>query len=211
MKVKVCGITSVEQMLSLEQLGVDYAGLIFYDRSPRYVGSRQFLPSALENTNSKIKKIGVFVNAGEDEILKAVDEWNLEMVQLHGEESPVFCERISNHVKTIKAFRVDSAMSLAYKIAPYQNSVEYFLFDAMGQQYGGTGNKFNWELLVAANIDKPFFLSGGIAADDVELVNAFSKENINCFAVDVNSKFEITPGVKNMETVKKFVDRLNKI
>ncbi|MFM1794822.1 MAG: hypothetical protein RL642_1207, partial [Bacteroidota bacterium] len=121
MKIKVCGITSVDQLLSLEQLGVDYAGLIFYERSPRYIARHKFVPSALDATNSKIKKIGVFVNAEEDEIRKVIDDWGLEMVQLHGDESPVFCEKIANHVKTIKAFRVGPDMSLSYKIAPYQN------------------------------------------------------------------------------------------
>lgn len=206
MKLKVCGITKFEQLLSLEQIGVEYAGLIFYDRSPRYIGTHQFESSVIKKSTCNIKKIGVFVNAGENEILRAVDEWRLEMVQLHGEESPIFCERISNYVKTIKAFRVDTIMSLSYEISSYQNSVEFFLFDAMGQKYGGTGNKFNWNILNESNIDKPFFLSGGIGVDDVDSIKAFIQKNENCYAVDVNSKFEIEPGVKNIDAVKTFVD-----
>ena len=159
MELKVCGITQLEQLLALQEIGVDYAGLIFYGGSPRFIGAHNLDASILNENEVTIKRIGVFVNAKEDEILKAVDDWKLEMVQLHGEESPVFCEKISNHVKTIKAFRVKEEESLAYKVAPYENAVEYYLFDAMGKQYGGTGNKFDWTVIGEANIQKPYFFN----------------------------------------------------
>lgn len=210
MQLKVCGITQLEQLLALQEIGVDYAGLIFYEGSPRFIGAHNFDASILKQNDIRIKRIGVFVNAKEDEILKAVDEWKLEMVQLHGEESPVFCEKISNHVKTIKAFRVKEEESLAYKVAPYENAVEYYLFDAMGKQYGGTGNKFDWKVITEANIQKPFFLSGGLGPDDAADIQAFSQSNSNCFAIDVNSRFEVKPGIKNLEIVKNFAERLIK-
>lgn len=210
MELKVCGITQLEQLLALQEIGVDYAGLIFYEGSPRYIGAHNLEASILKQTEITIKRIGVFVNTKEDEILKAVDDWKLEMVQLHGEESPVFCEKISNHVKTIKAFRVKEEESLAYKVAPYENAVEYYLFDAMGKQYGGTGNKFDWKVIAEANIQKPYFLSGGLGPDDVADIQAFTQTNSNCFVIDVNSRFEVKPGIKNLEIVKTFAESLLK-
>ena len=210
MELKVCGITQLEQLLALQEIGVDYAGLIFYEGSPRFIGAHNLEASILKQNEITIKRIGVFVNAKEDEILKAVQDWKLEMVQLHGEESPVFCEKISNHVKTIKAFRVKEEESLAYKVAPYENAVEYYLFDAMGKQYGGTGNKFDWKVIAEANIQKPYFLSGGLGPDDVADIQAFTQTNSNCFAIDVNSRFEVKPGIKNIEIVKTFAESLLK-
>jgi phosphoribosylanthranilate isomerase len=210
MELKVCGITQLEQLLALQEIGVDYAGLIFYGGSPRFIGAHNLDASILNENEVTIKRIGVFVNAKEDEILKAVDDWKLEMVQLHGEESPVFCEKISNHVKTIKAFRVKEEESLTYKLAPYENAVEYYLFDAMGKQYGGTGNKFDWKVIAEANIQKPYFLSGGVGPDDVADIQVFAQANSNCFAIDVNSRFEVKPGVKNLEIVKTFAESLLK-
>jgi phosphoribosylanthranilate isomerase len=210
MELKVCGITQLDQLLALQEIGVDYAGLIFYEGSPRFIGAHSLDASILKQNEITIKRIGVFVNAKEDEILKAVQDWKLEMVQLHGEESPVFCEKISNHVKTIKAFRVKEEESLAYKVAPYENAVEYYLFDAMGKQYGGTGNKFDWKVIAEANIQKPYFLSGGLGPDDVADIHAFTQINSNCFAIDVNSRFEVKPGVKNLEIVKTFAESLLK-
>jgi len=210
MELKVCGITQLDQLLALQEIGVDYAGLIFYEGSPRFIGAHNLDASILKQNEITIKRIGVFVNAKEDEILKAVQDWKLEMVQLHGEESPVFCEKISNHVKTIKAFRVKEEESLAYKVAPYENAVEYYLFDAMGKQYGGTGNKFDWKVIAEANIQKPYFLSGGLGPNDVADIQAFTQTNSNCFAIDVNSRFEVKPGIKNLEIVKTFAESLLK-
>jgi len=210
MKVKVCGITSVEQIKDLQEIGVDYAGFIFYEKSPRYVGAHLLTGEQVKKAGLSINKIGVFVNADEEQIIRIVDEWELDMVQLHGEESPVFCEKISNHVKTIKAFRVNEQELLSYKIIPYQNAVDYFLFDAMGEQYGGTGNQFNWDIIATANISKPFFLSGGIGPNDISSILSFSAKAMNCFAVDVNSKFELQPGKKDMNLVRSFNGSLNK-
>jgi phosphoribosylanthranilate isomerase len=208
MHIKVCGITSVDQLQSLQENGVDYAGFIFYERSPRYLGKHELTAKVIADAGLQIKRIGVFVNEVEEKIIEAVDEWGLTMVQLHGEESPAFCEKISNHVKTIKAFRVNEMESLSYKVSPYQDAVEYFLFDAMGEQYGGTGKQFNWEIIKEAHIQKPFFLSGGIGPDDASSVLNLMDDNPFCHAVDVNSRFEIEPGVKNMVLVRQFVDSI---
>lgn len=208
MHIKVCGITSVDQLQALQEIGVDYAGFIFYERSPRYLGKHKLTAKVIADEGLEIKRIGVFVNEVEEKIIEAVDEWGLTMVQLHGEESPAFCEKISNHVKTIKAFRVNEMESLSYKVSAYQDAVEYFLFDAMGEQYGGTGKQFNWEIIKEAHIQKPFFLSGGIGPDDASSVLNLRNDNPFCHAVDVNSRFEIEPGVKNMVLVRQFVDSI---
>lgn len=208
MHIKVCGITSVDQLQALQEIGVDYAGFIFYERSPRYLGKHKLTAKVIADEGLEIKRIGVFVNEVEEKIIEAVDEWGLTMVQLHGEESPAFCEKISNHVKTIKAFRVNEMESLSYKVSAYQDAVEYFLFDAMGEQYGGTGKQFNWEIIKEAHIQKPFFLSGGIGPDDASSVLNLRDDNPFCHAVDVNSRFEIEPGLKNMLLVRQFVDSI---
>jgi len=204
MRIKVCGITDVKQLKELESLGVDHAGLIFYPGSPRYVAAHGLEASMLKKEKLNISKIGVFVNAPEEDVLRHVDTWGLEMVQLHGEESPSYCERISNHVKTIKAFRVNPAENLIYKVFPYKDSVEYYLFDTMGEKYGGTGKQFDWQLVGDREMDKPYFLSGGIGIDQAEAVNAFAISQKDLYAIDVNSKFEVSPGIKNMDLVKQF-------
>jgi len=202
-------MTSTKQVHQLEEMGVEFAGFIFYRKSPRYV-LKSMPANEIKRIKGKINKVGVFVNADADEILKTVDECSLNFVQLHGDESPGVCERISNYVSVIKAFRISENDNIELKIREYYDAVDMFMFDTEGAGYGGTGKKFNWELLKEQNIRKPFFLSGGITADDAENLKTFQKEVIakDLFAVDINSKFEIMPGVKDMEKVRGFVEKL---
>jgi len=134
----------------------------------------------------------------------------LYLVQLHGDETPKECEKISNYVSVIKAFRLAEGDNIEWKIKDYQDVVDMFLFDTEGAGYGGTGKKFNWEVLKGLNIRKPFFLSGGIQPEDIEQLKAFARESVakNLFAIDINSKFEISPGIKDMEKIKDFVIKL---
>jgi phosphoribosylanthranilate isomerase len=209
MRIKVCGMTTTQQVRQLEEIGVEFAGFIFYPKSPRYVF--QSMPSnEIKHIKGKINKVGVFVNANEDEVLRTVDECGLYLVQLHGDESPRVCERIANYVSVIKAFRISDSDHIEWKIREYYDAVDMFMFDTEGVGYGGTGKKFNWELLKEQNIRKPFFLSGGITPDDAKKLKAFQKEVVakDLFAVDINSKFEVMPGVKDMNKVKGFVERL---
>ena len=127
------------------------------------------------------------------------------MVQLHGDESPRYCERISNHVNTIKAFRIGKDENIPYKTYPYNDAADMYLFDTLGAQYGGTGEQFNWQLLHDAGIRKPYFMSGGIGIDDAKNVLEFSSKEKNLFSLDVNSKFEVSPGVKDMDLIKQFL------
>ena len=210
MRIKVCGNTSLKQMHQLGELGVQFAGMIFYHKSPRFV-MRHLKGFEVKKEKLKVFKIGVFVNSGYDEVMNHVDNFGLDMVQLHGDETPYFCERMSNYISVVKAFRVTETDNIEWKIKNFYNDTDMFLFDTEGAGYGGTGHKFNWEKLKGLNIDKPFFIGGGISPEDPRLLLEFARDPVakDLFAVDINSKFEISPGVKDMVKVKQFVKDLN--
>lgn len=203
MNTKVCGITQLKQLQQLDGLDVDFAGLIFYKDSPRYVGDK-IAAADLKNSDFDLKKVGVFVNADYDEIMQAVEDYGLDVVQLHGDESPELCEELSEEVEVIKAFKVkDSKASIDEMVADYDEVCDYYLFDtASSDLEGGTGKQFDWKLLTKAKIEKPFFLSGGIGVDDIARVKAFKHPDY--YAVDINSKVEKEPGVKDMGLVLQF-------
>ena len=207
MKVKVCGNTDLEQLKELDYLKVDFAGIIFYEQSPRYA-LRKLKGDDIKKLELSITKVGVFVNAGEDEIMQRVDEFGLDMVQLHGDETASFCNRISDHIKVIKALRItDFDTNVDWLVSEYDEVCDYYLFDkGSAGLYGGTGKKFDWNLLEKATIGKPFFLSGGIEKSDAAALNKFSHPFF--YGVDVNSRFEISPGIKDMEMVKDFISEL---
>ncbi|MFN5422899.1 MAG: phosphoribosylanthranilate isomerase [bacterium] len=210
MRIKVCGMTNIVQLKELEEMGVDFAGFIFYARSPRFATRGGLTPQLLKQEKLRINRVGVFVNESEEMILRTVETWKLDVVQLHGDESPIFCEKISNHINTIKAFRVSADDNIAYKVSPYVEATDLFLFDTMGKQYGGTGEQFNWDLLKNSSLSKPYLLSGGIGHDDVDKINDFCKAEPKLFALDINSKFETAPGVKDMTLLKRFVTTIKK-
>jgi phosphoribosylanthranilate isomerase len=203
MNTKVCGITQLKQLQQLDGLDIDFAGLIFYKESPRYVGDK-IAKEDLKNSDFDLKKVGVFVNAGYDEIMQVVEDYGLDVVQLHGDESPELCDELSEDVEVIKAFKVkDSKTSIDEMVADYDEVCDYYLFDtASSEMEGGTGKQFDWKVLSKAKIEKPFFLSGGIGVDDVKKVKAFKHPDY--YAVDINSKVEKEPGVKDMGLVLQF-------
>lgn len=206
MKFKVCGLTQPGQVRLLGEMGVDYAGFIFYPKSTRYVFNHMSCDQLKGITG--IEKIGVFVNASQEEILKTVDECGLNIIQLHGDETPNYCEGISNYVKVIKAFRIGVEDNLEYKIKRYHECTDMYLFDTAGTGYGGTGNKFNWEILKDLKINKPFFLSGGIKPGDIEAIKLFNDFPVakDLLAVDINSGFEVSPGIKDIDKVRVFIN-----
>jgi phosphoribosylanthranilate isomerase len=207
MKIKVCGITTISQLEELNMIGIDYAGLIFYERSPRYILSKM-RSKDVSALKLKIQKVGVFVNATESDIMTQIELYELDIVQLHGNETPTFCNHISNHVKVIKAFRINEENShVDWMVKPYEDVCDFYLFDhgSVGI-YGGTGKKFDWHLIEKATIGKKFFLSGGIRPDDAESLKNF--EHPFFHAVDINSQFETEPGLKDLEMVKEFVNIL---
>ena len=208
MRVKVCGITQEEQLLKLPETGATFAGLIFYPKSPRYV-LRQMTTSQIKKENN-VNKVGVFVNASVEEVLHMVDECRLHMVQLHGDETPRYCEKIADYISVVKAFRISDSDNIGWRIKDYMEVCDMFMFDTEGAGYGGTGKKFDWGKLHDVAVGKPYFLSGGIEPTDVEKLKAFSKlpESKGLFAIDINSKFELLPGVKDMDNIKKFIQQL---
>ena len=206
MKIKVCGITTVPQLVQLQEMEVDYSGLIFYPGSKRYAHEKLKSKRA-EIKELHINKAGVFVNAGMDFLKSCISDYGLSAVQLHGDETPEYCEALKGEVEVIKVFRIgDMTFDLDEQVKPFLNSCQYFLFDTDTAAYGGSGKRFNWSVLQNATIGKPFFLSGGIGPDDLEAVQQFSHPFL--YAVDLNSRFETEPGVKDMERVKNFVNNL---
>jgi phosphoribosylanthranilate isomerase len=206
MKIKVCGITTFEQMQALQELGVDYAGMIFYEQSKRYIGNKVNSQLSIANSLS-IAKVGVFVNAEMEVVQQAVNDYGLTAVQLHGDETDEFCLDLMDKVEVIKVFRIADQQDLDSLVAPFQEVCHYYLFDTDTTAYGGSGKQFDWQVLAKAAINKPFFLSGGIGLDDVEKLKAFQHPYF--YAVDVNSRFEISPGVKDMDLVAHFIKELN--
>ena len=208
MNIKVCGITQFKQLQQLEALNIDYAGLIFYKDSPRYMGDK-ITGKQVKEADFDLKKVGVFVNPGYSELLDAIDEYGLDIVQLHGNETPEMCEELSAEVEVIKAFRIeDGAVNIDKLVEPYDAVCDFYLFDTAGlkESFGGTGQQFDWSILKKAKIEKPFFLSGGIGPGDAQKVKAFKHPDF--FAIDVNSKFEMAPGLKDMAAILKFLQDL---
>ncbi len=193
--VKVCGMKDSSNIEELSKLPIDYMGHIFYAKSPRYT-------STLENSNlpKHIKKTGVFVNASLEEIQQKIDQFDLEAVQLHGNEQPELLVQLkSSAVELIKAFGITDDFPWS-TLAPYLDLVDYFLFDTKSKEYGGTGIPFNWEKLTSYPYEKPYFLSGGLSLDNLE--NAVRFADTRLIGFDLNSKFEIEPGIKQIDKLK---------
>lgn len=213
MRIKVCGMTNTEQVLQLDEMGVEFAGFIFYPKSPRYVYRFMPRPEIKKIRGTGINKVGVFVNATAEEVLDAVDDCGLYLVQLHGDETPKYCEKIANYVTVVKAFRLREDDNVLWKVKDYVDIADMFLFDTEGAGYGGTGKKFDWNVLKGLNIGKPFFLSGGIEPGDTEKLKEFAKEPVakDLFSIDVNSKFETSPGIKDMDKLREFITAVKSI
>lgn len=203
LKIKVCGLKINDNILAVDELKVDYIGMIFYDKSKRFI---QDIPSALEQT--KATKVGVFVNASIQEITEAKTKFQLSIAQLHGNETPDFCNQIQKlGLKVWKVFGIDKEFDFSI-MDDYIESVDAFLLDTKSSKHGGTGVKFNWDLLNKINPTYPFFLSGGISPEDLSVIKGINMPNL--IGLDLNSRFEIEPGLKNIPTLKQFISDLKK-
>ncbi len=207
MNIKVCGITQLKQLQQLDGLNIEFAGLIFVKDSPRYMGDK-LDKDAIKNADFDLKKVGVFKNPEMIDVLDAIDEYGLDVVQLHGDETPEMCEDLSSEVEVIKAFSIDATTKdIDALVADYDAVCDYYLFDTKANgESGGTGKQFDWKVLSKAKIEKPFFLSGGIGVDDTDKIKRFKHPDY--FGVDINSKFEKEPGVKDMAQVLLFKKNL---
>lgn len=198
----------MQNPLNVKEIGEtmpDFIGFIFYAGSPRYVGEEPDR-SLFQNVPLLIKKTGVFVNEDNLKILDISMRTGLDMIQLHGNESPVTCMQLkSSGLTLIKAFNIGSDFSFE-SLKPYMAVCDYFLFDVKGKKPGGSGKKFNWEKLNDYSLDKPFFLSGGIGPEDAGLIKFIGNRGL--YAVDINSRFETSPAMKDVDMVKKFIKEI---
>lgn len=202
MKLKVCGMKYADNIAEVAKLSPDYMGFIFYSKSKRFVGDDFTMPEI----PASIKKVGVFVNESIENIEEKINKYKLDYVQLHGDESPEFCERISKSVKVIKAFGVDESFDFI-SLNKYENSCEYFLFDTKAAAYGGSGTSFDKSVLKKYHLSVPFFVSGGIGMEEIQNLRY---QISNLYAVDVNSKFETEPGLKDINKLKIFTAKVQR-
>lgn len=200
MIIKVCGLKFEQNLLDISALDIDMVGYNFYEQSPRYVQNK------LPNISSHIKKVGVFVNETESFILQKLKEYNLDYAQLHGDESIEFCTKIKASIPVIKVFRVKDQLDV--NLIKTFEFCDFFLFDTATKQYGGSGKKFDWTLLNEFDINVPFLLSGGIGPEDLDDILKICHPKF--VGIDINSKFEISPGLKDVDKVKFFVDEIKK-
>ena len=203
MKIKICGLKFESNILGLSKLEPDYMGFIFWEKSKRLV-----IGSTPNLSQTKIKKTGVFVNADFEKIRDKVRVHKLEAIQLHGLESPEFCEKIKNlGVEIIKAFSIDENFNFDI-LEKYELCSDYFLFDTKGKSPGGNGISFDWEILRNYKYEKKFFLSGGIGIESINAIKKIKNLSLPLFCVDINSRFELNPGEKNIELIKSFKNSL---
>ena len=195
----------IENIKSIADLNPDYLGFIFYDRSKRnFTGTIPELPK-------QIKKTGVFVNEEIAVVVSLQEKHQLQAIQLHGDESVAYVQELkrclSNKIEIIKVVGLKNDAYFE-ELIPYEKEVDYFLFDTKGKDRGGNGVKFDWSVLKEYPFSKPFFLSGGIGPNDVQLVKEVKKSGLPIYAVDINSKFEDKPGLKNSIKVINFKNQL---
>jgi len=205
MQFKVCGITSIEAANAIANAGANYIGFIFYPSSKRYALSSLSLNDIAAFKPANAQKVGVFVNETTEKVIEIATKAGLDMIQLHGDEDASYCATIQAAFPVIKVFRVSKNVP---DFALFENVASYYLFDTDSALYGGTGQHFNWELIKKTRFNKPFFLSGGIGINDVQGIQVLKAAiaGKDLIAVDLNSKFETSPGIKNIELIKTFID-----
>lgn len=222
MVIKVCGMRDARNIREVSQLGVDMIGMIFYPKSPRYVEMQSshagIIPDYVkEDINIKSAKsparVGVFVDDMVQNIVTRVVNYRLDYVQLHGNEPREMCENlrltldpdIRPGIKIIKAISVSDASDIQ-KYKEYVGAVDLFLFDTKCKTVGGSGQQFDWQVLEQYDGEVPFLLSGGIGPEDASRLHAF--HHPKCIGIDLNSRFEIKPGVKDVEKLKGFLNEI---
>ncbi|MEQ9440399.1 MAG: phosphoribosylanthranilate isomerase [Cyclobacteriaceae bacterium] len=208
MKLKICGMKYPDNLLEVSALQPDYLGFIFYEKSPRYMVDT-LSAEDIAALPDRIQKIGVFVNATNDHMKERIAQFGLNGLQLHGDESPEQCRQLQEaHYLVIKVFRLGEERFDFSRLSAYEPYVDYFLFDTQTQQYGGSGQSFNWSQLQQYTLTTPFFLSGGISMNNLD--RALQLDHPQLFGLDVNSRFETAPGRKNIDQLQKLVNELRK-
>jgi phosphoribosylanthranilate isomerase len=202
MKFKICGLSNFKNIKDVSELNPDYMGFIFWEKSLRFINN------STPNLTSNIKKTGVFVDQSIDYIENKIKEHKLQAVQLHGKETPDYCDLINQlGVETIKAFSVSEGFNFK-NLKSYEKYCNFYLFDTKGKLPGGNGFSFDWKILKNYLSDKPFFLSGGIGLEHIKEIRELLTTDLPIYAIDVNSKFEIIPGKKKIKELSQFKRKL---
>ncbi|MFD2865983.1 phosphoribosylanthranilate isomerase [Mucilaginibacter antarcticus] len=197
MKIKVCGLKYSDNIKAVTDLNPDYVGFIYYAKSPRFVNDID--ADFLGELPTSIYKTAVFVNEGEQEISRLIEQHGFDAIQLHGNESPEFAQEFKGRVEVLKAFGLNEDFDFE-QLNPYTNKVDYFLFDTKTDEHGGSGRTFDWGILNNYQLDVPFFLSGGLSLDNLNQIANIKHPQF--YGVDLNSKFETAPGLKDIDKLK---------
>lgn len=206
-KLKICGMREPDNIAGVADLQPDYMGFIFYPGSKRYVADLQ--PAVLEELPKSVKPTGVFVNEDPDTVIRLAKTYKLAALQLHGSESPDYCRKIKEALpdtEVVKAFGVNNEFKFS-DLTEFNEVVDYFLFDTQTESHGGSGKVFDWRLLANYTGNKPYFLSGGIGIEQAEALNSINDNRL--YAIDINSRFELEPGLKDLERLKEFKKTLS--
>ena len=209
MNLKVCGLTKLDQIQELISLKVDFLGFIFYEKSPRYVLNHLNLKEISEIPHAG--KVGVFVNETIENVIDFSVKANLNFIQLHGDEDDHYIANLKNNlpnqIKMIKVIRIGNQTSeeLQKNINQQPSTINYLLFDTDSKAFGGTGKTYDWKILNEVEISIPYFLSGGISLENVHQIPTI---NTQPFSLDINSKFELEPGIKDLEKIKQLYEKL---
>jgi len=204
LKIKICGMREPDNIREVSGLKPDYMGFIFYPGSRRYAGSLS--PADLKDFPESIDKVAVFVNASREGIISTCQAYSIRILQLHGDESPDLCQSFREEgFQVIKAFRVRQLLDLK-EMDRFARACDFILLDTSGEGFGGTGIKFDWKQLQHYTLELPFFLSGGIAPGDADRI--MDMDIAQLYAVDLNSRFESRPGLKNTGELENFIRRI---
>jgi phosphoribosylanthranilate isomerase len=192
-----------ENNAQLIELPIDYIGFIFYDKSPRFVGT-QIDPAIIELIPPQIQKVGVFVNSPLNETISIAENNQIDFLQLHGSETPEYCNKLQDRgFSIIKSFKAENE-GLQKKLEEYRFSCNYYLFDTPTKNFGGSGEKFDWTILKSMKIYLPFFQSRGNSLEDAKSLQNIKLQGHH--AIDLNSRFETSPGIKNIELIRNFIE-----
>jgi phosphoribosylanthranilate isomerase len=208
LKLKVCGMRLANNIAEVADFQPDYLGFIFYQKSPRYIN--EVSAELIKYVPATIKTVGVFVNEEMEKVKDLVQKHQLKAIQLHGNETVIYCNELKAFypdLEIIKAFGIDENFDFEM-LTPYLYAVDYFLFDTKTAAHGGSGKTFNWRVLNKYSLKKPYFLSGGIDLEHAETIKQISDERL--YALDINSKFEIEPGLKNAGKIEEFIKKMEK-
>lgn len=214
MKIKICGIKYQDNLEAIAAFQPDYLGFIFYPKSKRFMAEELQSEKVIAAT-TEIQRVGVFVNEPIPSLLKAAKTFDLSVLQIHGDESPAYLQELQlllehypKPLKVVKAFGVAEDFDFN-ELEAYKPFVDYFLFDTKTKAYGGSGKQFNWSILEQYDNEKPLWLSGGIGVEELEEVAQL--KDLNLHLIDMNSRLELKPGLKDINKTKQAIEKIREL